>query len=95
MTNNENNKNQYLFDFISNEFNNLIKLYMKERNEKKLGILQIMGIKKENKIDVIYLQYDSLNDDIKQIVKEKENKCLFLNFDNERPEDYFITEYKL
>ena len=87
--------NKYLFNFIDNEFKGLIQLYMKEREKQGLGILQIVGIKKDNKVDVLYLPYNSLKDDIQKIVKEKENKCLFLVFDNEKPEDYFITEYKL
>ena len=95
MNDNNNKENDYLFNFINSEFKNLIQLYIKERKEKNLGILQIMGIKDENKVDVIYLQYDSLNEDIKKIVNEKDNKCLFLVFDNKKPENYFITEYKL
>ena len=87
--------NKYLFNFMGNEFKGLIQLYMKEREKQGLGILQIVGIKKDNKVDVLYLPYNSLKDDIQKIVKEKENKCLFLVFDNEKPEDYFITEYKL
>ena len=95
MNDNNNKENDYLFNFINSEFKNLIQLYIKERKEKNLGILQIMGIKDKNKVDVIYLQYDSLNEDIKKIVNEKDNKCLFLVFDNKKPENYFITEYKL
>lgn len=93
--NNNIDKKQYLFNFIDSEFKNLIQLYIKERQEKLLGILQIIGVKKENKIDVMYLKIDDLNDKIKKIVIEKEKKCLFLVFDNENPDDYFITEYKL
>ena len=36
-----------------------------------------------------------MNDNIQKIIKEKEDKCLFLTFDNETPDNYFITEYKL
>ena len=89
------NTNKYLFNFIDNEFKGLIQLYIKERQDKKLGILQILGNKKENKVDVMYLPIDSLKSDIQKIVKEKENKCLFLVFDNDDPDNYFITEYKL
>ena len=89
------NENKYLFNFIDNEFKGLIQLYINERKKQGLGILQLVGIKKDNKIDVMYLPYDSLKNDIQILVKEKEKKYLFFVFDNEKPENYFITEYKL
>ena len=92
---NINNENKYLFNFIDNEFKGLIQLYINERKKQGLGILQLVGIKKDNKIDVMYLPYDSLKEDIQLLVKEKEKKCLFLVFDNKKPDNYFITEYKL
>ena len=38
--------------FINYSFKDLIQLYLKERSEKGLGMLQIVGDKKENKITI-------------------------------------------
>ena len=93
--NNTENKNQYLLNFIDNEFKGLIQLYIKEREEKKLGILQIIGNKKENKVDVMYIPYNDMKEDIQKVIKNKEEMCLFLVYDIETPNDFFITEHKL
>ena len=93
--NNTENKNKYLLNFINNEFKGLIQLYIKEREEKKLGILQIIGNKKENKVDVMYIPYNDMKEDIQKVIKHKEEMCLFLVYDIETPNDFFITEHKL
>tara|TARA_B100001094_G_scaffold331602_1_gene400538 strand:- start:6311 stop:6607 length:297 start_codon:yes stop_codon:yes gene_type:complete len=89
------NKNQYLLNFIDNEFKGLIQLYIKEREEKKLGILQVIGNKKDNKVDVMYIIYDDMKEELQKVIKDKENMCLFLVYDIETPDDFFITEHKL
>ena len=88
------NENQYLLNFINYSFKDLMQLYLKERSEKGLGMLQIVGDKKENKVDVMYIPYDKIKEEIQKVVKEREDKCVFLVFDIENPDDFIITEFK-
>ena len=88
------NENQYLLNFINYSFKDLMQLYLKERSEKGLGMLQIVGDKKENKVDVMYIPYDKIKEEIQKVVKEREDKCVFLVFDIEKPDDFIITEFK-
>ena len=91
-------KLNYLVNFIENNLDKLLQIYINERNNIGDGILSVRGNQLELKVDVGYISMNNLDDFMKNKINELNtttSKAYFIAYDINYPNNNLIIEKEL
>lgn len=94
----ENNNLDYLINFINNNLDNLLKIYIQERTNKGDGILFIKGDKQNNNVSVGFNILSNLDKILTNKINDlnyTKTKAYFFAFDVNINEQNFLIEKEL